>query len=183
MGDTLGLIMLENGDDPAKVTDESFDRALAVVKKAVGRGPDPQVLRQRLRAAARDGRPRGVHGVVRRHRPPPRTRRCKWVIPETGGIIWTDNMLIPLGGSVPTASTYMNFVYDPKIAAQLALGAELHLVGQGRQGGGGEDRSGGGRATRSSSRPTRCSRRCTRTTPRCSPTRTTTKKWLAVQGK
>ncbi|MGH3142512.1 MAG: hypothetical protein ACRDO9_05200, partial [Gaiellales bacterium] len=40
-----------------------------------------------------------------------------------GGIIWTDNMLIPLGGSVPTASTYMNFVYDPKIAAELALGA------------------------------------------------------------
>jgi spermidine/putrescine transport system substrate-binding protein len=32
-------------------------------------------------------------------------------------------MLIPLGGSVPTASTFMNFVYDPKIAAQLALGA------------------------------------------------------------
>ena len=32
-------------------------------------------------------------------------------------------MLIPLGGSVPTASTYMNFVYDPKIAAELALGA------------------------------------------------------------
>ena len=28
MGDTLGLIMLSNGDDPAKVTDESFDRAL-----------------------------------------------------------------------------------------------------------------------------------------------------------
>ena len=32
-------------------------------------------------------------------------------------------MLIPLGGSVPTASTYMNFVYEPEIAAQLALGA------------------------------------------------------------
>ena len=31
--------------------------------------------------------------------------------------------LIPLGGSVPTASTYMNFVYDPKIAAELSLGA------------------------------------------------------------
>src|SRR5262249_34986855 len=26
MGDTLGLIMLENGDDPTKVTDASFDR-------------------------------------------------------------------------------------------------------------------------------------------------------------
>ena len=35
-------------------------------------------------------------------------------------MIWTDNMIIPTGGSVPTASTYMNFVYDPKIAAQIA---------------------------------------------------------------
>ena len=29
-------------------------------------------------------------------------------------------MLIPKGGDVFTASTYMNFVYDPKIAAQIA---------------------------------------------------------------
>ena len=35
-------------------------------------------------------------------------------------MIWTDNMIIPTGGSAATASTYMNFVYDPKIAAQIA---------------------------------------------------------------
>ena len=35
-------------------------------------------------------------------------------------MIWTDNMFVPLGGSSATASTYMNFVYDPKIAAQIA---------------------------------------------------------------
>ena len=35
-------------------------------------------------------------------------------------MIWTDNMLIPTGGSVPTASTYMNYVYDPVVAAQIA---------------------------------------------------------------
>jgi spermidine/putrescine transport system substrate-binding protein len=34
-------------------------------------------------------------------------------------MIWTDNMLIPLGGDVFTASTYMNFVYDPTIAAEI----------------------------------------------------------------
>jgi spermidine/putrescine transport system substrate-binding protein len=34
-------------------------------------------------------------------------------------MIWTDNMLIPKGGDVFTASTFMNFVYDPKIAAQI----------------------------------------------------------------
>jgi spermidine/putrescine transport system substrate-binding protein len=49
--------------------------------------------------------------------------KVKWGIAKAGGILFTDNMLIPTGGSVPTASTYMNFVYDPKIAAQLALGA------------------------------------------------------------
>ena len=39
-----------------------------------------------------------------------------------------------------TASTYMNFVYDPTIAAQLALGAGYIVVGQGRPGGGREAR-------------------------------------------
>jgi spermidine/putrescine transport system substrate-binding protein len=29
-------------------------------------------------------------------------------------------MLIPTGGDVYTASVYMNFVYDPKIAAEIA---------------------------------------------------------------
>ena len=27
--------------------------------------------------------------------------KLKWAIPDDGGIIWTDNMLIPLGGSCP----------------------------------------------------------------------------------
>ena len=35
MGDTLGLIMLSNGDDPAKVTDESFARAIETLETAV----------------------------------------------------------------------------------------------------------------------------------------------------
>jgi spermidine/putrescine transport system substrate-binding protein len=34
-------------------------------------------------------------------------------------MIWTDNMLIPKGGNVFTASTYMNFYYEPKIAAEV----------------------------------------------------------------
>jgi spermidine/putrescine transport system substrate-binding protein len=32
-------------------------------------------------------------------------------------------MFIPTGGSVPTASTYMNSVYEPTIAVQIALAA------------------------------------------------------------
>ena len=38
MGDTLGLIILENGDDPANVTDAVFNNAIARVQKAVNSG-------------------------------------------------------------------------------------------------------------------------------------------------
>jgi spermidine/putrescine transport system substrate-binding protein len=34
-------------------------------------------------------------------------------------MIWTDNMLIPLGGNVYTASVYMNYYYEPKVAAEV----------------------------------------------------------------
>ena len=34
-------------------------------------------------------------------------------------MIWTDNMLIPKGGDVFTASMFMDYVYDPKVAAQI----------------------------------------------------------------
>jgi spermidine/putrescine transport system substrate-binding protein len=122
MGDTLGLIMLSNGDDPAKVTDESFDRALATLKKAVDSGQIRKFYGNDYAQPLSTGDLAASFAwsgdIVNLQNP-----KLKWVIPDTGGIIWTDNMLIPLGGSVPTASTYMNFVYDPKIAAQLALGA------------------------------------------------------------
>jgi len=45
----------------------------------------------------------------------------KAAIPGEGGILWTDNMCIPLNAQHPVdAITLMNYVYDPKVAAQLA---------------------------------------------------------------
>jgi spermidine/putrescine transport system substrate-binding protein len=45
----------------------------------------------------------------------------KFVIPTEGGMLWTDNMCIPLKAKHPLdALTYMDFVYQPSIAAQLA---------------------------------------------------------------
>ena len=122
MGDTLGLIMLSNGDDPAKVTDESFDRALTTLQTAVDSGQIRKFYGNDYAQPLSTGDLAASFAwsgdIVNLQNP-----KLKWVIPDTGGIIWTDNMLIPLGGSVPTASTYMNFVYEPEIAAQLALGA------------------------------------------------------------
>jgi spermidine/putrescine transport system substrate-binding protein len=45
--------------------------------------------------------------------------KLKWNPPDSGGMIWTDNMLIPKKGNVYTASVYMNYVYDPKVAAEI----------------------------------------------------------------
>jgi spermidine/putrescine transport system substrate-binding protein len=122
MGDTLGLIMLENGDDPTKVTDETFDRAIAVVQKAQDAGQIRKFYGNDYAQPLATGdlaASMAWSGDILNLGDP----KLKWVVPDKGGIIWTDNMLIPTGGSVPTASTYMNFVYDPTIAAQLALGA------------------------------------------------------------
>jgi spermidine/putrescine transport system substrate-binding protein len=122
MGDTLGLIMLENGDDPAKVTDASFEAAISRVQKAVDAGQIRAFYGNNYAQPLSKGdlaASMAWSGDIFLLANP----KLTWTLPQTGGIIWTDNMIIPIGGSVPTASTYMNFVYDPPIAAQLALGA------------------------------------------------------------
>jgi spermidine/putrescine transport system substrate-binding protein len=119
--DGIGLTMLSNGDDPSAVTDDSFGRALATVQKAVDSGQirqftgndyaQPLTKGDIAAAVAWSG------DIVQLVADNP---KLKWQIPEKGGMIWTDNMLIPLGGSAATASTYMNSVYDPKVAAEIA---------------------------------------------------------------
>jgi spermidine/putrescine transport system substrate-binding protein len=44
-----------------------------------------------------------------------------FTLPDEGGILWTDNMAIPIRADNPVdAMAFMNFVYEPKIAAQIA---------------------------------------------------------------
>jgi spermidine/putrescine transport system substrate-binding protein len=121
MADCVSLVMLANGDDPTKVDDASFQRALDRIKKAVDSGQVRQFtgndysgpLSKGDLAAAMSWSGDVVQLTVD-------NKNLVWNLPESGGDIWTDNMLIPKGGDVFTASTYMNFVYDPKIAAQIA---------------------------------------------------------------
>lgn len=45
----------------------------------------------------------------------------KFILPSEGGLIWTDNMAIPLNAAHPVdAITYMDYVYQPAVAATLA---------------------------------------------------------------
>ena len=121
MGDALSLVMLSNGDDPAKVTDQSFNNAIKRIEAAVhskqirqftGNDYAPPLAKGDLAAAmswsgdiAQIGNPH-IH----------------WNVPKDGGALWTDNMIIPKGGDVYTASVFMNYVYDPKVAAEIEGG-------------------------------------------------------------
>jgi spermidine/putrescine transport system substrate-binding protein len=120
MGDTMPLIMRANGDDPEKVTDASWDRAIKVVKKAVDSGQIRQFTGNDYSGPLAKGDLKACFAwsgdVVQLQAD---NKHLHWNLPKEGGGIWTDNMLIPNKGNVYTASVYMNYVYDPKIAAQI----------------------------------------------------------------
>jgi spermidine/putrescine transport system substrate-binding protein len=45
----------------------------------------------------------------------------KFIVPTEGVMFWHDNMMIPVGAANPLdALTYMNYVYDPQVAALMA---------------------------------------------------------------
>ena len=45
----------------------------------------------------------------------------EFVIPEEGAMLWTDNMMIPIGAEHPAdAMAYIDFVYRPDVAAMIA---------------------------------------------------------------
>ncbi len=118
--DTLVLIMAANGDDPGHITDKTFNKAISTIKKAVDSGQIRQFYGNDYSGALAKGdlvATMAWSGDIVQLQAD--NSHLKWNLPDTGGDIWTDNMLIPKGGNVYTASTYMNFVYDPKIAAEI----------------------------------------------------------------
>jgi spermidine/putrescine transport system substrate-binding protein len=118
--DTLALVMAYNGDDPAHITDKTFNKAIATIQKAVHSGQIRQFYGNDYAPALANGdlvATMAWSGDIVQLQAD--NSHLKWQQPDTGGDIWTDNMLIPKGGNVYTASVYMNFVYEPKIAAEI----------------------------------------------------------------
>ena len=121
MGDAMTIVMLSNGDDPTNVTDKAWNAAFKRIKTAVdnkqirqftGNDYAPILARGDLKAAM------SWSGDIAQLGNP----HIHWNVPEAGGALWTDNMLIPTGGNVYTASVYMNYVYDPKVQGFMEAG-------------------------------------------------------------
>src|SRR6201989_1338070 len=119
--DAMTIVMLANGDDPTKVTDKAWNDAFNRIKKAVdnkqirqftGNAYAPSLAKGDLAAAMSWSG--DIAQIGNKH--------IHWNIPDAGGALWTDNMLIPTGGNVYTASVYMNYVYDPKVQGLMEAG-------------------------------------------------------------
>ena len=121
MADTVSLVMQLNGDDPTNVTDDAFQKAVDRIQAAVDSGQIRQFTGNDYTGPLAKGDLTAClswSGDIVQLAPD--NPNLVWNVPDTGGDIATDNMLIPKGGDAFTASTFMNFVYDPKIAAQIA---------------------------------------------------------------
>jgi spermidine/putrescine transport system substrate-binding protein len=118
LADAVGLMMLANGDDPTKVTKATYDKAIARMKKAVDSGQVRQFTGNDYAPLLAKGDVWAAMAwsgdMVQLQNDHP---HLKWNLPDSGGMIWTDNMLIPTGGNVYTASVYMNYYYQPSVAA------------------------------------------------------------------
>jgi spermidine/putrescine transport system substrate-binding protein len=118
--DTLGLIMLDNGDDPTHVTDDSFGRALEVLERAIRAGQIRRAAGNDYAAALASGDVvasvaySGDVFQLALDNPDLQFR-----IPDSGAILGTDVMCVPRGGDVYSASVFMNYYYDPQVQAEL----------------------------------------------------------------
>jgi spermidine/putrescine transport system substrate-binding protein len=120
MPSTMCLMLQLDGADPTKVDKAAFEKSIARLQQAVDSGQIRQFTGNDYSGMLAKGDIwaaiawSGDMVQLKLDNP-----SLEFVIPDEGGDIWTDNMLIPTGGDVFTASTFMNFVYDPKIAAQI----------------------------------------------------------------
>jgi len=119
MRDTVGILLAWLGYDPSNFTEDQFNEAINVLSQQVNSGQVRQVTGNDYAAALENGDVIAVIG---------------WsgdmfqlgeefgvALPESGGMLWTDNMLIPVqAASKANAEAFMNFYYEPEIAARVA---------------------------------------------------------------
>jgi len=125
MRDTLGLVMLGMGKDPASCTTADAKAACDRIKAARESGhiraftgndyADDLAAGNISVAIAWSG---DIQGLAADN------PDLVWAAPQEGAMLWSDNMLIPkTSDRADLAAEWMNYVYDPAHSAQIVAGA------------------------------------------------------------
>ncbi len=122
MRDTVGLTLLKLGIKPEDFTMDQASQAFAEIKKTVDAG----IVRSFLGNDYKESLIKGdlvlgtawsgdiIQAKLEKD-------SLVFNVPTEGGMLWTDNMLIPKGAQNKyTAELMIDWVYDPKIAAEIA---------------------------------------------------------------
>lgn len=122
MRDTMGLILLDQGHDPADFTEDEWASALASLQAAVDSNQIRQFTGNNYAQLLAQGTIKACMAwsgdVIQLQFDNP---NIKFVIPDGGGMLWSDNMLVPNNAQhKANAEAWMNYYYDPKVAAELA---------------------------------------------------------------
>jgi spermidine/putrescine transport system substrate-binding protein len=125
MRDTVGLSAIRLGSDPSTLTQEQFDAALAEVDKAV----KAEIVRQVVGNSYVEDMAGGsvilamawsgdvLTLLVPDQKP---DQDFQWALPKEGGMLWTDNMVIPKGSpNKAQAERWIDFYYEPQNAATI----------------------------------------------------------------
>jgi len=119
MRDTMGCILAWLGYNPSDFTETQFEEAISALTKQVDNGQIRQVTGNDYIAAMDSGDVIAVIGwsgdVIALG------EDYGFSLPESGGTLWTDNMLIPsLAQHKLNAEEIMNYYYEPEVAAKVA---------------------------------------------------------------
>ncbi|UYQ76809.1 spermidine/putrescine ABC transporter substrate-binding protein [Glutamicibacter sp. JL.03c] len=124
MRDTMGLLMLQNGVDLAGEWGESeFGAAADVLRQNIDNGQIRQVKGNSYKQDFISGD--AIAGIVWSgdlvQMNFENDDQWEFVIPEAGGTLWSDNLMVPVASPRKTnAEKLMDFYYDPAVAAEVA---------------------------------------------------------------
>jgi spermidine/putrescine transport system substrate-binding protein len=120
--DTVPLVMKANGIDPNQASEQDWLNTIDKLKSAVASG---QIRRFSGNDYTRDMANGDVAAIIGWSGDAVQLQadnpNIEFRMPTEGCILWSDNMVIPVGAPNATASeAFMNYVYDPKNQAPIA---------------------------------------------------------------
>ena len=125
MRDTAGLIMQQQGVDiSGTFTKDQVQKAMDEVSKRVDDGNIRRIKGNAYLEDLKSGN--AIAGIVWSGdlfvlRSETKDENWEFVIPESGGTLWSDNLMVPITSTHRrNAEILMNYYYDPAVAAQVA---------------------------------------------------------------